>query len=200
MAHWIIENIGFGRQNYACSNCGQIYSNVFRDPGTWDECPNCGAKINDDEEDEYESDAVHRPFAKMEKIKEMVGLGEDVETDDHRSIKMAEAKALFRDLFDEELEFEELDFVPKHNTKNIVILSLEKYDQMKADYEQCIDERDRELWRMEQELRGLQELVKAIGITPEIAEKVYPDSVTVDLCENPINYTKRYVIKFDVRR
>jgi hypothetical protein len=84
--------------------------------------------------------------------------------------------------------------------KNIVILSVEKYDQMKADYEQCIEERDRELWKMDRELRSLQALVKALGITPDIAKNVYPDSVEVMSDVNPINYTTKYIIKFDVRR
>ena len=86
------------------------------------------------------------------------------------------------------------------NHKNIVIMSLEKYDQMKADFKQCIDERDRALFEQEQELRSLQQLVKALGITPEMAKNVYPDSVTVLMDGNPINYTTRYHIKFDVRR
>lgn len=200
MAHWIFIDHGFGGQDYRCSNCRSSWNDLLNNPIQWDKCPHCGAKINDDEEDEYESDSVHIPFAKTKQLCDLVGLGEDVETDDHRSTKIAEAKALFRDLFDEELEFEELDFVPKHNTENIVIISLEKYDQMKADFEQCIDERDRELWRMEQELRGLQELVKVIGITPDVAKNVYPDSVRVDENYNPINYTIRYRVEFDVRR
>lgn len=56
MAHWIIMDKGFGGQFYRCSKCGGSWCDIFYDPGMWDQCPNCGEEIDEDEveyEDKY---------------------------------------------------------------------------------------------------------------------------------------------------
>lgn len=48
MAHWVIDDHGFGGMDYTCSNCGEVFTDLFYDmPG--DCCPKCQTTINDDE-------------------------------------------------------------------------------------------------------------------------------------------------------
>lgn len=49
MAHWIIEDYGFGGQNYRCSNCRESWNDIYFDVSTEDCCPNCHKPINEDE-------------------------------------------------------------------------------------------------------------------------------------------------------
>lgn len=49
MAHWIIEDHGFGGQYYTCSNCGEVWNDIFHDVGGEDSCPACGEPIDIDE-------------------------------------------------------------------------------------------------------------------------------------------------------
>lgn len=52
MAHWIIEDKGFGGQVFQCSNCGDLWNDIFHsEVGCWDKCPSCGEEM--DEEREY---------------------------------------------------------------------------------------------------------------------------------------------------
>lgn len=52
MAHWIIEDHGFGGQIYRCSNCREAWNDLYYDDILRDSCPACGEFINEDE-DEY---------------------------------------------------------------------------------------------------------------------------------------------------
>lgn len=49
MAHWIIEDHGFGGQYYRCSECGESWCDIYDDVCGEEKCPNCGAPINEDE-------------------------------------------------------------------------------------------------------------------------------------------------------
>lgn len=49
MAHWIIEDHGFGGQYYTCSNCKELWIDIFHDVGGEDCCPACGEPIDIDE-------------------------------------------------------------------------------------------------------------------------------------------------------
>lgn len=48
MAHWIIEDHGFGGQIYRCSNCRESWNDLFNDCCGWDICENCGETIDED--------------------------------------------------------------------------------------------------------------------------------------------------------
>lgn len=49
MAHWIIDDRGFGGLFYSCSNCKSMFSDLDRDdPGMWDKCEYCGAELDED--------------------------------------------------------------------------------------------------------------------------------------------------------
>lgn len=52
MAHWIIEDRGFGGATYKCSVCGDIQDDICTNVSLFTECPNCGCPINE-EENEY---------------------------------------------------------------------------------------------------------------------------------------------------
>lgn len=49
MAHWIIDDHGFGGMFYTCSKCGATYCDIFNDVGGEERCPDCNSLINDDE-------------------------------------------------------------------------------------------------------------------------------------------------------
>lgn len=49
MAHWIIEDDGFGVQNYKCSSCKSIWSDAFYGVSSVDKCPECREQINKNE-------------------------------------------------------------------------------------------------------------------------------------------------------
>lgn len=47
--HWIIEDKGFGGMSVKCSECGEIWYNLFDDtPCVDDPCPVCGAQMDED--------------------------------------------------------------------------------------------------------------------------------------------------------
>ena len=47
--HWIVEDKGFGGMSIKCSECGEIWYDLFEDrPCTDDPCPKCGAQIDED--------------------------------------------------------------------------------------------------------------------------------------------------------
>jgi hypothetical protein len=52
MAHWIIEDHGFGGAWYKCSDCRESWYDIFNDVSMEETCPMCGAVINE-EEPEY---------------------------------------------------------------------------------------------------------------------------------------------------
>lgn len=49
MAHWIIDDHGFGGTYYRCSECGDVWNDIFEDMCGEEKCPSCGAKMNDEE-------------------------------------------------------------------------------------------------------------------------------------------------------
>lgn len=62
MAHWIIDDHGFGGQYYQCSECGTTF---YYAPD--DICPHCGAEINDDE-NEYVEDAKNTSLTTTDEL------------------------------------------------------------------------------------------------------------------------------------
>lgn len=60
MAHWIIEDHGFGGQYYKCSECRESWCDIFHNISMEENCPNCGAPINEDET-EYVEKIRKRP-------------------------------------------------------------------------------------------------------------------------------------------
>lgn len=51
MAHWIIEDRGFGGHYFKCSHCGEVYNDLYDDVSSEDECPCCHELM--DEEKKY---------------------------------------------------------------------------------------------------------------------------------------------------
>lgn len=49
MAHWIIDDKGFGGCYYRCSECGEGFWDIFDDVSGEDNCPRCGAPIDTDD-------------------------------------------------------------------------------------------------------------------------------------------------------
>lgn len=47
MAHWIIDDYGFGGTYYRCSNCGSVYNDIFEGMCGKEKCPECGSLINE---------------------------------------------------------------------------------------------------------------------------------------------------------
>ena len=52
MAHWIIDDKGFGGRIHTCSNCREVWNDLFHPIGTWEKCPSCHKEI-DRYKDEY---------------------------------------------------------------------------------------------------------------------------------------------------
>lgn len=55
MAHWIIDDHGFGGQFYRCSKCGDSWCDIYDDHLSDDVCPSCGEPIDHDK-NEYIQD------------------------------------------------------------------------------------------------------------------------------------------------
>lgn len=53
MAHWIVDDQGFGGTYYKCSECKEtwndIYSNIPYCNDFYEKCPNCGAPMDEDD-------------------------------------------------------------------------------------------------------------------------------------------------------
>ena len=50
MAHWIIDDYGFGGTGYRCSECGESWCDIYTNVRLGgDQCPSCGAEMNEDE-------------------------------------------------------------------------------------------------------------------------------------------------------
>ena len=72
MAHWIIEDKGFGGQIYKCSNCHECWNDLFHDIYNWTYCPSCHEDLEEDKEEyfkyndnnEYIQDAMIRASRK----------------------------------------------------------------------------------------------------------------------------------------
>ena len=47
MAHWIIDDHGFGGSYYVCSNCNQGYWDILDDINH-ESCPNCNSPMDED--------------------------------------------------------------------------------------------------------------------------------------------------------
>ena len=59
MAHWIIEDKGFGGVVYKCSNCGEVWNDYYcKFPK--DFCACCGEDIDDDAEEYIEENNNHK--------------------------------------------------------------------------------------------------------------------------------------------
>lgn len=49
MAHWIVDDHGFGGVYYRCSDCKEMWCDIYSNVSTSNEtCPNCGASMNED--------------------------------------------------------------------------------------------------------------------------------------------------------
>lgn len=60
MAHWIIEDHGFGGLYYKCSKCRGGWWDIFKKVSLEEKCPNCGVAIDEDET-EYIDEKSARP-------------------------------------------------------------------------------------------------------------------------------------------
>jgi DNA-directed RNA polymerase subunit RPC12/RpoP len=49
MAHWIIDDHGFGGTYYTCSECGEIYWDILDHGCGGDTCIRCGSPMDEDE-------------------------------------------------------------------------------------------------------------------------------------------------------
>lgn len=62
MAHWIIEDFGFGKIggiNYTCSTCGRMWNSRDYKVYEWDHCPRCNEPIDDDLSEYVEESNKH---------------------------------------------------------------------------------------------------------------------------------------------
>ncbi len=72
MAHWIIEDKGFGGCVFTCSNCKDSWNDIHHSGvGQWDKCPSCHEKMDHDK-DEYvdEKKALDKLKELLDKISE----------------------------------------------------------------------------------------------------------------------------------
>lgn len=56
MAHWIIKDQGLGGAWYTCSECNETFWDILDDID-YDECANCGALMNEEDEEYYRDPA-----------------------------------------------------------------------------------------------------------------------------------------------
>lgn len=70
-------------------------------------------------------------------------------------------------------------------SKNRVDISLEEYEKLKEDAH-----------KYEEQSRRLQCTIMRLGIPYEVIDLIDTDSIDVITCEDPINFKRRYVIKF----
>ena len=64
MAHWTIEDLGFGGTVYYCSECKDVFNDIYHRICSDGPCPNCGAVMNEDEA-VYLDDTRERGAEKM---------------------------------------------------------------------------------------------------------------------------------------
>ena len=48
MAHWTIDDHGFGGSFYTCSECGHTFCDIFSDMCDTGQCPNCDILMDED--------------------------------------------------------------------------------------------------------------------------------------------------------
>ena len=68
MAHWIIEDHGFGGQTYRCSNCREAWNDLYYDDILKNVCPACGEFIDEDE-NEYIEKTIKSVLENMPEVK-----------------------------------------------------------------------------------------------------------------------------------
>lgn len=72
MAHWIIEDHGFGGQIYTCSECRESWNDIYSNVSMDETCPNCGALINEDETEYIENNKRSKSFDRKRRIKRTI--------------------------------------------------------------------------------------------------------------------------------
>lgn len=79
MAHWIIEDHGFGGQFYRCSECRKSWCDIFQDVSMEDNCPNCGVAIDEDETEYRRLVIPHIPIVSTQKECSIVRLHDEMD-------------------------------------------------------------------------------------------------------------------------
>ena len=77
MAHWIIDDHGFGGTYYTCSACGKIYWDILDPVSSTDSCPCCKSPINEDENVYKRNGRLEEPVEPF-KVEEMPIVKDDV--------------------------------------------------------------------------------------------------------------------------
>ena len=78
MAHWIIEDLGFGGCWYQCSDCGASFNDLYRRVSSIGPCPSCGAPIDIDEDvyiEKAQAPKKDEPFYILLTEEELIDLG-----------------------------------------------------------------------------------------------------------------------------
>ena len=68
MAHWIIDDRGFGGTYYSCSECKTSYCDIFKDVCGENKCPNCGAPIDEEANIYMKNGKVESQISSIEKF------------------------------------------------------------------------------------------------------------------------------------
>lgn len=108
MAHWIIEDRGFGGLYYKCSECGKFWWDILKKVRMEDRCPNCNSVINEDETEyvdypfglskstvraslqaycELETKLIKLTGCNLEKLVELFAAGYTLRTPEHKSLE-----------------------------------------------------------------------------------------------------------------
>ena len=64
MAYWIVEDHGFGGQYYMCSNCRNVWIDIYEDIPE-DACPKCGNPIDEDKTEYIDKPKKHKTETKL---------------------------------------------------------------------------------------------------------------------------------------
>lgn len=78
MAHWIIEDHGFGGQTYICSECRESWNDIYSNVSMEETCPNCGALINEDETEYIENSKRSKSFDRNTSLSILKELSRDM--------------------------------------------------------------------------------------------------------------------------
>lgn len=84
--------------------------------------------------------------------------------------------------------------------KDVVILSIEKYDEMKNEIRSLKNELSIKEIEYKENIKHMTDLFVRIGISTDVWNKIDADSIEVLEDQNPYNYTTKYIIKFDAKR
>ena len=68
MAHWIIEDRGFGGQYYRCSRCNQSWNDLYYNISMDENCPNCRAPIDIDKTEYLEKEHNHSKVVNRDSV------------------------------------------------------------------------------------------------------------------------------------